>query len=155
MRRAWLHLPAKWLGGLSTVLERLVDEALSPTSSRRVPPRTRDRYGSSPMEGSGGFCIPNTAAYGASSLPGAATPAGRMSSPSPTEKASETARCAGLTFKPGSPESASDLLCGIGIVLADETRAALALGEDAVAGALDMLIVAVTDTAEVVAEEQS
>lgn len=154
---AWLHLLAKSWEVPLTACRHALAVALLRTSShhdkRRMERSAAGGCGSSPLRARGECSTGEMDGFGEWWLRDAAARAAHTSSPSPTGKDSETAPCAGLLSTPGSVEGVLDLLCGLTTVLGHEVRAAWNAGEDGLGETLELLLVAVLDTAEVITEE--
>jgi hypothetical protein len=150
--KEWLHLLAKYSAVPLTVCRLGLAAALLRTSSLHDRARKIDRYGFSPSRERAASCTHVTGQSGGSCPLGDA-PAEPMSSVNLPAKGSESVHCAALNYEPGSPYGSLDLLCGLATVLGHEIRAAWNAGDDGLGETLELLLVAVLDTAEVITEE--
>lgn len=150
----WLHPLVKLWAVPLTACRRGLAVALLRTSSRRDRATRGDRSGCSATRARGACSTHVTGAHGGSCLHADAS-AEPTCSPSPTEKDSATALSVALSFTPGSPHGALDLVSAFGTVLIAEVRAARDLGHDGLEETLENLLVAVLATAEVITEDHA
>lgn len=156
MRDQCLRLLAHSSEVLSTGFSRVAEAARSRTSKSPSDTTTdnpiRDLCGSSRTPHRDACSTSGTETCGGSRLPSAATHAGRSTSPSPTERDSESVDSVGVLFELGSREDALDLLTGMTKVLGHTIRAAWNLGDDLVGDSLEGLMENVLDAADVITE---
>jgi hypothetical protein len=150
----WLHRLAKWSAVPLTGFGPALGAALLRISSLHERQTARSaRCASSPRWAPDACSTSATDGCGESSRRSGAS-AARSSSRSLPARDSETAPCADLSFLPGSAAAAVELLTGLGTVLGHEIRAAWNAGEDGLGETLELLLVAVIDTAEVITDTE-